>query len=417
MNYPGLGDLSLLDAVKMNQNLLSTENYEADESIMIHLTVTGRCYARCKGCVNSAITMASDEPRNTIVAFQETEPERDAAIIRELASRLGRQKITVCFYGGEPFLAADKMEEVWRILQNFEQGNRFRFMVYTNGEFLTKALELYPEFMNGIWLYSISIDGDEKQHNRVRQGTHLSKIKRNLKRLSESYKGHVLHWSTLREEQSLFNCFEEFLRLYESGLVNHFFWHWAEDRKPFDNFSSYLKSYGQELERIIEVYIQEISKGRILPMAHINELILYLLTGRERGHTACGVELAKNYDIVSGKVYSCADLPSSLSIGELDEEGRLKLREYDLDSLVAYKDWLGCSRCGVQAYCGGRCPVQVVAGSRERVYQYCQLMRLHVGIVQRRIREILKGLEKNRISLQEVYDRSAFLAKYTDVVP
>ncbi len=417
MNYPGLGDLSLLDAVKMNQNLLSTENYEADESIMIHLTVTGRCYARCKGCVNSAITMASDEPRNTIVAFQETEPERDAAIIRELASRLGRQKITVCFYGGEPFLAADKMEEVWRILQNFEQGNRFRFMVYTNGEFLTKALELYPEFMNGIWLYSISIDGDEEQHDRVRQGTHLNKIKRNLERLSESYKGHVLQWSTLREEQSLFNCFKEFLRLYESGLVNHFFWHWAEDRKPFDNFSSYLKSYGQELERIIEVYIQEISKGRILPMAHINELILYLLTGRERGHTACGVELAKNYDIVSGKVYSCADLPSSLSIGELDEEGRLKLREYDLDSLVAYKDWLGCSRCGVQAYCGGRCPVQVVAGSRERVYQYCQLMRLHVGIVQRRIREILKGLEKNRISLQEVYDRSAFLAKYTDVVP
>jgi len=417
MNYPGLGDLSLLDAVKMNQNLLSTENYEADESIMIHLTVTGRCYARCKGCVNSAITMASDEPRNTIVAFQETEPERDAAIIRELASRLGRQKITVCFYGGEPFLAADKMEEVWRILQNFEQGNRFRFMVYTNGEFLTKALELYPEFMNGIWLYSISIDGDEEQHDRVRQGTHLNKIKRNLERLSESYKGHVLQWSTLREEQSLFNCFKEFLRLYESGLVNHFFWHWAEDRKPFDNFSSYLKSYGQELERIIEVYIQEISKGRILPMAHINELILYLLTGRERGHTACGVELAKNYDIVSGKVYSCADLPSSLSIGELDEEGRLKLREYDLDSLVAYKDWLGCSCCGVQAYCGGRCPVQVVAGSRERVYQYCQLMRLHVGIVQRRIREILKGLEKNRISLQEVYDRSAFLAKYTDVVP
>jgi hypothetical protein len=44
-------------------------------------------------------------------------------------------------------------------------------------------------------------------------------------------------------------------------------------------------------------------------------------------------------------------------------------------------------------------------------------MRLHVGIVQKRIPEILRGLEENRITLQEVYDRSAFLAKYTDVVP
>ena len=417
MIYPGLGDLSRFDAVKMKRAPLSKENYEVDESIMIHLTVTGRCYANCKGCINSSITAASAEPRNTLLAFQETEPKRDAAIISGLASRYGQQTITVCFYGGEPFLAADKMERVWRILKELEEQNEFRFMVYTNGEFLIEALELYPEFMKCIWLYSISIDGDEEQHNRVRQGTHLSKIKINLERLSESYKGHILHWSTLREEQSLFNCFEEFLRLYEAGLVNHFFWHWTEERNPFENFSSYIRNYGQELERIMEIYVQEISKGKLLPIAHINELVLYLLTGRARGHTACGVELAKNYDIVSGKVYSCADLPSSLSIGELDEEGRLNLRECDLNSLVSYKERLGCCKCGVHAYCGGRCPVQVVAGSRERTYQYCQLMRLHVRIVQKRIPEILRGLEENRITLQEVYDRSAFLAKYTDVVP
>jgi uncharacterized protein len=417
MIYPGLGELSRFDAVKMSRIALSREKYEAGEPIMIHLTVTGRCYARCKGCINSSITAGSAEPRNRLLAFQETEPKRDAALIGELASRFGRQPITVCFYGGEPFLAADKMERVWKILKELKEQNEFRFMAYTNGEFLIEALELYPEFMKCIWLYSISIDGDEEQHNRVRLGTRLSKIKINLKRLSESYKGHVLLWSTLREEQSLFNCFEEFLRLCEAGLVNHFFWHWVEERHPFENFSSYLRSYGQELERIMEIYVQEISKGRLLPIAHINELVLYLLTGRVRGHTACGVELAKNYDIVSGKVYSCADLPASLSIGELDEKGKLNLRECDLNLLVAYKEGLGCYKCGVHAYCGGRCPVQVVAGSRERALQYCQLMRLHVGIVQKRVPEIFKGLEENRITLQEVYDRSAFLARYTDVVP
>ena len=416
--YPGFGDLTRLNAVNIRSGFpLSDDRDRPDESILIHLTITGRCYARCKGCINSAVTMGTSQPRNSVNTFQEAEPERDAAIIKELAGHHPSQTITICFYGGEPFLASHKMEQTWRILKESDTADRYRFLVYTNGELLSDAIDLYPEFMKNMWLYSISIDGDEEQHNRIRQGTSLSKVKRNLRVLSGFYSGNVLFWSTLREEQSLFNCFEEFSRLYGEGLVSHFFWHWAESREPFSDFQSYILKYGQELEKIMDVYVQKNFEGELLPVIHIDELILFLITARERGHTACGVELAKNYDIVSGKLYSCADLPSCLSIGEMGKDGRLKLREYDLNSLVEYKEWLGCYGCGVHPYCGGRCPVQVIAGSKERTYQICQLMRLHVGIVQRRIFEILEGLKKNRISLQDIYDRSAFLAKYTDVVP
>ncbi len=418
VSYPGFDDLSRLDAVRIGSgHPLTTQTYETDESIMIHLTITGRCYAQCKGCINSAITMGSDRPRNAIISSQEVEPERDTAIIRELADRHGDQSITICFYGGEPFLAVEKMEKTWRILKESETADRFRFLVYTNGELLSDALNIYPEFMKEMWLYSVSIDGDEEQHNRVRQGTRLGRVKENLRELSTFYKGNVLHWSTLREEQSLLNCFEEFMRLYQEGLVNHFFWHWAENIEPFEDLPSFIVNYGQDLEKIMDIYVQKISKGMLLPIVHVNELILFLLTAKERGHTACGVELAKNYDIVSGKVYPCADLPSCLSIGGLDKEKKLKLSEYDLYSLVEYKSWLGCYQCGVHFYCGGRCPVQVVAGSKERTYQYCQLMRLHVGLIQDRISDILRGLERNEITLQALYDQSAFLAKYTDVVP
>ncbi len=417
-SYPGFDDLSQYDAVSIsNGDPLSEENILHNDDIMIHLTITGRCFAQCKGCVNSAITMGIDNPRNTVTTSQDAEPERDAFIIQELASLHPDQRITVCFYGGEPFLMPEKMERTWRILKESEEPGRYRFMVYTNGELLIDTLASYPEFMKDMWLYSVSIDGDEEQHNRVRQGTHLSKIKSNLRELASSYKGNVLHWSTIREEQSLLNCFEEFLRLYNSGLVNHFFWHWAEDREPFQNFPQFVKEYGRDLESVMDIYVQNISEGELLPIAHINELILFLLTSRERGHTACGVELAKNYDVVSGKVYSCADFPSSHSIGVLDESGRLNIDEYDLNSLVEYKDWLGCNRCGVHFYCGGRCPVQVLAGSKQRTYQYCQLMRLHVGIVQERISDILKGIQENGMTLQEINDRSASIAKYTDVVP
>lgn len=416
--YSGINNLSRHDSVIIGSgSQLSSENYEKEESLMIHLTVTGQCYARCKGCVNAAITMGSDQPRNAVVTFQDTEPKRDTAIIKELANLHPGRVITLCFYGGEPFLAIDKMESVWRTLNESDTAKKFRFMVYTNGELLIDAMELYPDFIKDIWLYSISIDGDDAQHNKIRQGTDLAKIRRNLKKLSKRYKGHILQWSTLREDQSLFNCFEEFLRLHKKGLVNHFFWHWAEVREPFVNFPAYVRNYGQDLEQVMDLYVKKISGGELLPIAHINELILYLIKNEVRGHTACGVELAQNYDIVSGKVYPCADLPSSLSIGELDKHGRLNLKEYELTTLVEYKNWLGCYQCGIHSYCGGRCPVQIVAGTPERALQYCQLMRLHVRIVKERISDILDGLRQNGITLQALYDRSAFLAKYTDVVP
>lgn len=418
MNHLRFGDLTCFDAVMMSSNRSqSDEIFKEENSVMIHLTVTGRCYAQCKGCVNSAITVRSLKPRSSIIAFQESEPKRDSAIILDLISRLPDQMITVCFYGGEPFMATEKMERVWRILKESKAGNRIRYMVYTNGELLIDAMDRYPEFIQDMWLYSISIDGGREQHNRVRQGTDLDNIVRNVIALQTSYKGHVLLWSTLREEQSLLNCFGEFMRLYEQGIVNHFFWHWAETVEHFDNFPSYAEQYGQELEKVMDVYVENLSDEKLLPVCHLNELVLYLITGKERGHTACSVELAKNYDVVSGKVFACADLSSAYNIGELNKEGRLDLRECDLDSLVEYKKWLGCHKCGVHPYCGGRCPVQALTGSKERTLEYCQLMRLHVGIVQERTEEIIRALDSNGLTIQDVYDRSAFLTKYTDVVP
>jgi hypothetical protein len=44
-------------------------------------------------------------------------------------------------------------------------------------------------------------------------------------------------------------------------------------------------------------------------------------------------------------------------------------------------------------------------------------MRLHVDIVCRRLPEIKRLLETRRISLQRLYDHSAFLTRYTDVTP
>jgi len=390
------------------QNRFRREVFKEDTSAIVHLTITGRCNARCKGCINSTITFSSDQPRNLILAFQESKPIRDATIIKKIINHKPNRKFTVCFYGGEPFLAIEKMVKVRDFLSDPKISNRIRYMVYTNGEFLIDAISRYPEFMKNMWLYSISIDGDEEQHNRIRPGTSLVNIVKNLQALRNIYKGNILMWSTLREDQSLLNCFEEFIELYQMELVNHLFWHWTETYEPFEDFSTYSEKYSQELKKIMDLYVEKILKGELLPIAHINELILYLVTGKRRNYTPCRVETGKNYDITGGKFYACIDFPPGL--GELEKID-------SLDSLVRYKNWLGCYKCSVHFYCGGRCPVQALVGSKERTRQYCELMKLHVGVVQARISEIIKGLNQNHITLRYIYNHSAFLTRYTDVVP
>jgi uncharacterized protein len=418
VTIPGFGNLSRPDSVVINAGRSYTgKDFQEDDSLIINLAITGRCYARCKGCINAAVTLASDSPRNLVVSSQETVPQRDAATIRKLVSGHPGKTATICFYGGEPFLATGKMEETRKILNGSPEGKRFRYMVYTNGEQLLPALENFPELMQEMWLYSFSVDGREEQHRRARPGTSLPKIHRNLSRLRRCCRGTVLLWSTLREEQSLLDCFEEFTGLFQEGLVDHFFWHWVETEEPFTNLTAYLKRYQADLVKVMDAYVREAGKNRILPIGHISELVLYLISGRKRGSSACGVELAENYDIINGRICACADLPPDLGNVSVDRDGKLRAGAEELAALVKYKESLDCYECGVHDYCGGRCPVQALTGSPERTLQYCQLMRLHVGVVKDRIPEIKKALKRHGITLQNIYDQSAFIARYTDVTP
>ncbi len=415
--HPRLGDLARPEAVKPppDPEAAPVPDLGLSEPI-IHLTVTARCYARCVGCINRVFA-SGEEADQDLAQTLEAEPERDAALILGLAEREAGRGLLVAFYGGEPLLAADKMERLRRILAASRLGPKIRYMLYTNGELLARNFERFPELMKSIWLFSISIDGDAAQHARVRPGTSLPKIIDNLRQVRTRMKGSVLMWSTIREGQSLWNCFQQFLRLKEAALADHFFWHWAETPTAIADFPGFAAAYGQDLERLLNIYLERLEAGELLSVIHLNELVVYLLTGQERGHTACAVELARNFDLLGGRVFPCADLPHVGPLGGLDERGGLEVAEGDLSFLVDYKMDLGCFECGVHFYCGGRCPVQALVGSPERTLQYCQLMRLHVGLIQERLAQIEAGLKRLHVSPEDLHRRSAFLARYTDVVP
>lgn len=411
------GDLSDPASVTMEQKYSEAFPFANRPVPYIHLSITGRCYARCMGCVNAAITASYPGKRSDIVPIEDTRPDRDAACIAHLIRAQGQGPVVVCFYGGEPLLETEKIAEVCSLLKEAGLPNAISYMLYTNGDLLHKAVQSHPALMRDIWLYAVSIDGCKEQHNRIRLGTNIDRIHQGLASLKTIRTGKVLMWSTLREDQLLLNCFEEFLELHEKGFADQFFWHWVETSEPFNQLEAYAKRYGSDLVAIMDTYTDWLEKGNILPIVHINELVVYLLSGYKRNSSACGVELAKNFDLIDGKIHSCADLPPELAIGTIDDSGLPLIDDHDLSFLIRYKNDLGCYTCKVHDYCGGRCPVQAYSGGTERLGQYCQLMRLHIGCVKEYLARIIAAMDKHAIRLQDLYDTSAFYAQFTDATP
>jgi uncharacterized protein len=412
--HPRFGDLALPDAVRIAPLCTHPQEYAECDDVIVHLTVTGRCNARCEGCINTSLD-AGCRPRGEVATEFECDPVRDAATIVRVAQASGERSVTIALYGGEPLLEVDRVLRLMRILEATPIASRVRYMLYTNGQLLERVLRESPGLFHGVKLLSVSIDGDAEQHCRFRAGTDLATIEAGLVEARRSFHGEVLFWSTLRERQSLRSCFDQFLAYHDLSLVGHFFFHWAESLDVYHDFPAYLRRYGEDLEYVVRTYVERLRQGSLLSIVHLNELILYLSTGRVRGHSACAVELAENYDIVGGRLTACADLP--LSVGELPDNAVEQGAALDLSSLVLYRGFLGCEDCGVYSYCGGRCPVQVLAGSPERTLQICQLMRLHVGIVQESMDDISQALAAQGITCRDLYQRSAYLTRFTDVVP
>lgn len=413
MVHPRFGDLIRLDAVRYPPAAFPPDAFAEHSPCMIHVSVTARCNARCRGCVNSAITNAGQ-----VALPADVDPERDSRAVAALVRQAPESEVLICLYGGEPLLRPARILDLMDRLEQLLGGRVLRYMLYTNGQLLAEIAARAPALLPRIWLLSVSIDGQASQHEAARPGTILATIEAGLRTPRPvAGGGATLMWSTLRESQSLDDCYEEFLKLWRSGAVNQFFWHWVETDEPFADLSGYMTRYEADCRRILVDYEGLLERGQVPPIPHLNELVLFLLTGRERGTSACAVEVDRNYDILGGRLHACADLPPEWSIGTIAPDGTPQVSEVDLRALVSYKDDLGCSACGVHGYCGGRCPVQGVTASARRLLDYCQLMRLHVGLVTEALPGIRQALGSGEVPLSRLYEDSGVYAQFTDVTP
>lgn len=383
---------------------------------IFHLTVTGRCNASCEGCINSLIY----GDRKGFFENWETDPERDIKLLTYLITYENTNPLYIAFYGGEPLLSFEKLKIIMYNLKQKFTHKPLNFILYTNGLLIDKYLLKERKFFAGLNLLIVSIDGREKQHNTFRKGTDLKKIEENLELLKREVKIPVLMWSTIRENMSLLDCFEEFLSLYKECKVSYFFWHLLEGNEPIKDFEKFKRTYLKNLQVIIEVFLNHLSNEKILPLLPICELIFFLMQGIRRGHTACGVEKLRNFDIQGGKILPCADYGEEIILGKISKENGVYMDKASslekLKSLVLYKNYFGCKECQAEFYCGGRCPV-LIKTSPLRAKQYCILTKEFVRIVQEKWPEILKIFKDLNLDPKRLYFPYGYTTLLTDVIP
>jgi radical SAM protein with 4Fe4S-binding SPASM domain len=397
--------------------------YEEVDEVMIHYTVTQECPFHCRGCINALTAGKGNSGRSEFFPGKDKgqDLERDLLGISRLIKDSGKTTAVIVYYGGEPMLRLEPMAHLYRALPGIVGDSTcLKHMVITSGHYLENAIRNCPDLISRMWLTALSIDGNEEQHDAMRRGTSLKKIRRQVEALNRVRQGEVLIWATLRPEMSLWDCFDSYMYFRKRGEAEHFFWHCDEGDGLVPDLSGYLENYRRDLEKIMGVYLEHLNRGDLLSVIHVNDLLLYLFGKKRRGTTACGVEKMENFDIIGdGKVHACADLPEIMSLGRVLDSGEIVLEadaKARIRKIVGYKADLGCSACGVEPYCGGRCPVQANTGGIGRARQYCFMMREHVKTVKQHAASIADLMAEKGIAPGDLY-RSAHLTKFADVTP
>jgi len=421
--FLGPDDVNTVLDASFYAKVASFPAYEEADEVMIHYTVTQECPFNCRGCINALTAGKGNSGRSGFFPGKNKNQdlERDLLGMSRLIKDSGKNTAVIVYYGGEPMLRLEPMARLYQALPAIVgESTSLKHMVITSGHFLEKAIKKTPQMISNLWLTALSIDGNEEQHDAMRRGTSLKEIRRQVEALNQVRHGEVLIWATLRPGMSLWDCFESFMYFRARAEAEHFFWHCDEGDGMIPDLSGYLDNYRRDLEKIMGVYLEHMSRGDLLSLIHVNELLLYLFTKKRRGTTACAVERMENFDIIGdGKIHACADLPEAMSIGRILESGEIVFEadaKARLQKMVGYKKDLGCSACGVETYCGGRCPVQANTGGIGRARQYCFMMREYVKTVKQHATRIADLMIEKGITLGDLY-RSAHLTKFADVTP
>ncbi|OYT36244.1 hypothetical protein B6U91_01630 [Candidatus Pacearchaeota archaeon ex4484_71] len=312
-----------------------------------HIVLTERCNLKCKYCYEKSMKEFENglEKKWT---YDDKAPF-DSAVKGENLKNFLVDGDTLIFYGGEPLIMIDKIEEIIKSLD----GKNIRYYIQTNGILLNK---LPDEILKKISKILVSIDGDKEIDGFNKGKIHYDMAVRNIKILRErGFRGEIVARMVMAPPY----CFDvkkqvlHLVKLIKEGLFDSIHWQidagFYKNDFDFDSFSDYVKKYNTSVQELVTWWLSELQEGRVWKIYPFFGILARIKKWDTETRLPCGAGYANFTINTYGKISACPIMNSveNFYCGSV-EEGPNKLREI---KIVDEK----CRSCSYFDICGGRC--------------------------------------------------------------
>ncbi|KAF5060954.1 Radical SAM superfamily protein [anaerobic digester metagenome] len=304
-----------------------------------HLILTDECNLCCSYCRAKAFEPCSEPAQQ--FAYDPDLPVDLAVVPDELATFLARDPDpTLTFYGGEPLLRADLVNDVMARVSNC------RFMLQTNGLLLDR---LSPDLLQRFHTVLVSIDGPESLTDRHRGAGVYARVLANVERMIDAgFHGELIARMTVDEATDIETAVLHCDSLPFSGV------HWQIDANFWGDyfrrdFGSWVeRSYNPGIRRLVESWVERIEAGQVLRWYPFLDTTEDLLAERS-SLLRCGSGHA-NYTIqTDGRIVPCPTMTGmpDFYLGHIGNSDPLHLPRVPVEG--------DCVGCDIVSFCGGRC--------------------------------------------------------------
>ncbi len=312
---------------------------------LLMLYLTEDCNLRCTYCFvkKSPRAMSLETVRRSVNFF----------LNREVSGNL--QQLWLTFFGGEPFMACDQMEEAIRQVGESPHGagKHLRFSATTNATFATPRVEQLVRGHSMELLVSLD-GGPEAMASRpfISGGNPFRAIARNLRRLVEWSPRVIARMTYHPEALDLRANVERVLDLGAPSIalcpVNESDWRGHEKR---------LEEATMELA---EWFVSEACRGRFLPLELTWQMVRAVHQSRRGGarpNRPCEVGTSLLAVDPDGFVMPCHRFLYRKNdwLGRVEDPVLPPARRQYLT--LSSRDILGCQGCSAELVCGGGCRV------------------------------------------------------------
>lgn len=348
-----------------------------------YIITTKACNLGCVYCYRNRDPRESSKPTEQLIL--------DAA--KYIVSQPHTEK-KVTFHGGEPLLAQDVIK---KMISSME-GQGIQYVLYSNGTLLETV---DPWILENLDYLTISIDGEQKVHDRYRGSGTFSTIMNNLSKIRKKFKGHIIGRMTLviDNDVSLWKGVSEILK---SGYFDSVTWQLENTAEIYEEnyLAKFIKSYDDDTSELIDYWVKGVSKGNILNILPIQGAFKSIILNEKEDNFICGC----GSDLVfidltnGGKCYACDELIDSNKF-ELGDIYKGISFPTNLKPAKLNKE---CSLCDIIHICRGRCLRSCLTFPEERFRFYCKTVNILIRKAESVLPDIKRLIDDGTISLEKI---------------